>query len=170
MMLRVLALTMLLAPGLLIAQSPDKNQRDRTKALDAAAATPFFTKKGADAVKRVIAGGQARSADDKSLDSPESKSAQAPQAGQPTQLGQLPQGQIANGPQQAPPAPEPVFSWRLTGMCIAKHRGMALFSADGRSISVSEGGSLDADTKIVSISKSHVAVLFHGKHFDLMPW
>ncbi|MFI5386497.1 MAG: hypothetical protein ACHQ50_10300 [Fimbriimonadales bacterium] len=169
-MLRVFAITLLLVPGLLAAQNQSKLQNDRTRVLDVAASTPFFTKRGADAVKRVIAGGQARNIDERVLAPLDEKPGPAaPNAGpgQPPKLGQAPQGQP-----QAPaaPAPEPKFGWRLAGISYGSRHGLALFQADGKSISVGNGSALDPDTKIVAVSKSIVVLDFHGKRLALTPW
>jgi len=169
-MLRKLALFAVLAPCLIGAQGSVKtSQGDRTKVLDVAAKTPFFTQKGADAVKKVIAGADARKADEKVLDPADSKpSGQTPIAptGTPAQLP------ATQAPSQAPqaPAPEPVFAWRLQGISYGKRHGMALFVQDGKDVSAFNGSTLDPDTKVLSVTRRLVVVEFHGKRLELMPW
>jgi len=171
-MLRKLAFSAVLLPCLIGAQGLIKAQQtDRTKALDAAAMTPFFTKRGADAVKKVIAGADARKADEKVLDPLDTKPGEpmSPQGAQ----GKPVQGQPLPGPGgQSPqaPAPPPVFSWHLLGISYGSRQGMALFQAGNQSVSVFDGSSLDPDTKVVSITKRLVVIEFHGKRLELMPW
>ena len=168
-MMRALALLLVLVPCMLLAQDRAKQQSDRAKVLDVAATTPFFTKKGADAVKRVIAGGDAHKADEKALDGPDPLRPAAPQqsAGAKPTDGPQPQAQPPQAPQ---PAPEPTFAWRLVGISYGKRHGMALFQADGHAVTVQNGMTLDSETKVVSISKWRVVVDFHGKRLELTPW
>lgn len=171
-MLRNLALLLVLVPAAIFSQDAAKVQRDRTKALDAAATTPFFTARGAAAVKRVIAGADAMKNDEKVTDPLDAKSAAQPGG----KAAGAPAGQQAPGalpaPQQRPaaPAPDPVFGWRLVGISYGKKQGMALFRTEGRQQTVVNGASLDPDTKILAISRSKVRLEFHGKKLDLTPW
>jgi len=172
MMLRRFAFTAVFLPCLIGAQGLIKPpQADRTKALDAAAMTPFFTKRGADSVKKVIAGADARKADEKVLDPLDAKPGQPmPQQGA---QGKAIQGQPLPGPGgqgPAAPAADPIFAWHLMGISYGKREGMALFQAGSQSVSVFNGSSLDPDTKILSITKRLVVVVFHGKRLELMPW
>lgn len=172
-MLRVTAFALILLSVVVSAQDKSKAQPDRGKVLDAAAKTPFFTQKGADAVKRVIAGGQVRNVDEKLLD-PATKAAaqpnpaQTPQPapGQPSQPGPVQPGQQAPTP---PPAGKP-FTWRLIGISYGKRQGMALFLLDGKSKSVCKGESLDEDAKVLSVDRRHVVLMIHGKRVALSPW
>lgn len=175
-MLRITAFALILLSVVVPAQDKSKAQPDRGKVLDAAAKTPFFTAKGADAVKRVIAGGQVRNVDEKLLDPAAKAPAQqnatqtpqpAPgQPAQPNQPGPAQPGQQAPTP---PPADKP-FTWRLVGISYGKRQGMALFLLDGKSKTVCKGESLDEDAKVVSVDRRHVVLLIHGKRVALSPW
>jgi hypothetical protein len=172
-MLRQLALSLLLVPCLGVPQNPAPS-KDRVKALDAAAATPFYTKKGADALKRVVAGAEERKQDEKVTDPLDGKTTVVPGA-KPPPGGTVPTGTAAPGQAQpvtqpAPPAPDPVFAWRLVGISYGSHQGMALFQTDGKSVSAHNGASLDPETKVVSVSRTRVVLVFHGKRLELTPW
>jgi hypothetical protein len=165
LMLRTLAISLLLLPCLIAAQDQSKQQKDRTRVLDTAAKTPFFTQRGADSVKKVIAGGQVRKDDETVLDPVDPKTPPS----RPLAPGQkAPQKGL---PSPAPaPVPEPVFAWRLIGISYGKHHGVALFQSAERSRTASPGTSLDVETKVLSVDKSHVVLMFHGKRLDLIPW
>ncbi|HVT12632.1 MAG TPA: hypothetical protein VHE55_10215 [Fimbriimonadaceae bacterium] len=169
MMLRKIVFSTLLVPVLIGAQGIVKApQADKTKVLDAAAKTPFFTQRGADAVKRVVAGGDAHKADEKALDpTPQGGPAQPGQPGLP---GQLPPGQPQPNQQAPAPPPEQPFAWRLVGISYGKRKGMALFQQNDRNKSVFAGETLDTDVKVVTISRRAVVLLVHGKRIALMPW
>ncbi|HTQ09222.1 MAG TPA: hypothetical protein VMI31_04050, partial [Fimbriimonadaceae bacterium] len=68
-MLRNLALSAVLLPCLIGAQGLVQGpQPDRTKVLDAMGKTPFFSQRGADAVKRVVSGAAERKEEEKVTD------------------------------------------------------------------------------------------------------
>jgi hypothetical protein len=170
-MIRNVVLAIVLLPCLAVTQGVAKVQKDRAKVLDGAAMTPFFTQKGADAVKRVIAGADARKEDEKATDPLDGKAAKPGQAA-PLKFG--PNGLPIQGnpapQQQAPPPPDAPFTWRLIGISYGKRQGMALFQANGVNKTVWDGSDLDSDTKIVSVSRSRVVIVFHGKRLELSPW
>ena len=171
-MLRQLALSLLLVPCLGVPQNLAPN-KDRVRALDAAAATPFYTKKGADALKHVMAGGDERKLEEKATDPFVSKLGGAPAvnpapSGPATPSGP---GQVPGQPQPAAqPQPDPVFAWRLVGISYGSRQGMALFQTDGKSVSAYNGATLDPETKVVSVSRTRVVLVFHGKRLELTPW
>jgi hypothetical protein len=173
-MLRKLALSLLLVPSLGVPQNPAV-EKSRGKALDAAAATPFYTKKGADALKRVMAGGDDRKRDEQATDPLDGKPTIVP-AGKSLPAGPAAaaKGQNPGEPQlqaqPAAPAVEPVFAWRLVGISYGRQKGMALFQADGKTISAHDGATLDPETKVVSVTRSRVVLVFHGKRLELTPW
>jgi len=133
------------------------------------AKTPFFNQPGADAVKRVVAGAATHKEDEKAVypsgpQQPGGAGVQgAPNSGQPTS------GQPVSAAPPKPPA-EPVFAWRLVGISYGARKGMALFEGDGRNQTVHDGTALDGETKIVSISRREVVLVFHGKRLELTPW
>jgi hypothetical protein len=166
MMLRTWAISLLLISCLAaVAQDKSKVTKAQTRALDAASATPFLTKKGGDAVKRVIAGGDEHKADEKAFAPADAKGAppMSPNFAQPQMQGPQMPAPVA-------PAPIPPFEWRLIGISYGKKQGMALFQSTGKSLTVSSGGTLDPDTKIVSISHKTVVLVYHGKRLELTPW
>lgn len=177
-MIRNLVLAAVLLPSLVLSQGMSKGQgedpaklrKQRTNVLDTAAKTPFFTQKGADAVKRVITGADTHKDDEKATDPLDSKSqGGAPSAKpQPGQPGPTDAGAATK--QQPVPEPEPTFAWRLIGISYGSKHGMALFRDTASTKSVGAGASLDTDTKIVSITRSRVVLVFHGKRLELIPW
>lgn len=170
LMLRRLAVTAVLLPSVLVAQNVIKGQNDRTKVLDVAANTPFFTKAGANAVKKVVAGGESHKADENVLEPVDTKAASQPQSPKgPSVPGAAPGGPD-NKPQAAPPAPEAPFAWRLIGISFGRRNGMALFESGGKNLTVQTGAVLDGEAKVIEVTKQRVVVLFHGKRLELIPW
>lgn len=169
-MVRKLALALVLLPTLGIPQGGlIKSQEKRTKALDAAATTPFFTKRGAEDVRKVVAGADRQKQDEKATDPFDGKRAD-PRGVTNPQSPIVPPQEGQNPPVAQKPAPDPVFAWRLVGISYGKRQGMALFEGSGKDISVQSGSQLDSETKIVSITSKQVTLTFRGKRLALTPW
>jgi hypothetical protein len=63
--------------------------------------------------------------------------------------------------------PEPQFTFRLSGVMLGA-KPMAVFTdAQGNQRLILLGGSLDADSKVISIDRDAVTVRFHGKTLRL---
>lgn len=169
------ALPVLLVLALSVAGLPQSKgdnaslQKQRQRTLDVAAKTPFFTKRGAEAVGRVVAGGQERKAAEAVTDPSNHPIAPAPQV-DPNAIPSTPGPDLAPPPKS--PAPVPVdkpFSWRLLGIACAKHSGAAVFEGGGRSVTARAGARLDPDTRVVAVSREFVRIEFKGKTLDLAP-
>ena len=141
-------------------------QKQRTKVLDVAASTPFFGKAQADAVKRVISGGDARKAtEEEALGGPQ------PQAQSSSVARTYPQARPTAQPTAAPLAPPsaPVFTARLIGITHGHQSWLASFQLDGRPVLAGVGKHVDG-AKVISISRSRVVLLFAGQKMTLAPW
>lgn len=177
-MRRALPVTLILALSVAgLPQTKGEVQKQRQRTLDVAAKTPFFTKRGADAVRRVVAGGQERKAAEAVTDPLDHPAAPASPAAPGAVQGAVPGATpgVAPGSVAAPkpPAPAPVdkpFSWHLLGIACAKDSGAAVFEGSGRSITARAGARLDPDTRVVAVSRQFVRIEFKGKTLDLAPW
>lgn len=152
-------------------QTKGEVQKQRQRTLDVAAKTPFFTKRGADAVRRVVAGGQERKAAEAVTDPLDHPAAPAPQPTQGTTPGASPEAAPGAVPAPKPPAPvDKPFAWHLLGIACAKDSGAAVFEGSGRSVTARAGARLDPDTRVVAVSRQFVRIEFKGKTLDLAPW
>ena len=74
---------------------------------------------------------------------------------------------FGNAPLQVQPEPVAKFSFSVSGVMLGS-KPMAVFTdAQGSQRLVMLGGSLDPDTKVISIDKDAVTVRFHGKTLRL---
>ncbi len=168
-MVRTLALAMLVCLASLggAQKKPPTLQQQRTKALDAAALTPFFTKRGADNVKRVIDGADTR----KVTENDALRETKADPIATPTPkpdakpVEQPPQPQAA--PQQ--PQSQPEHKLRLLGISFGNRGGMALFQLDGQNVTVRAGAHI-GDAKVLTVDRHSVVIALNKQRIELTPW
>jgi hypothetical protein len=76
-------------------------------------------------------------------------------------------GGFGNAPLTVQPDPEAKFGFTLSGVMLGQ-RPMAVFTdSQGNQRLILLGGSIDPDTKVISIEKDAVTVRFHGKTLRL---
>lgn len=63
--------------------------------------------------------------------------------------------------------PEPVFGYQVRGVVIGARPAAVFADSSGAQRIISQGGSIDGDSRVVEIEKGRVVVLFRGKYLTL---
>lgn len=83
-----------------------------------------------------------------------------------TGIGQLPNADIGIQPVE-PPAPKDVFAYSLAGIVIGDRPAALFADGAGNQKLVREGGAIDGDARLVSISHGKVTVSYKGEKISI---
>lgn len=83
-----------------------------------------------------------------------------------TGIGQLPGANIGIQPVE-PPAPKDVFSYSLAGIVLGDRPAALFADGAGNQKLVREGGAIDGDARLVSISRGKVTVTYKGEKISI---